>query len=166
MQVTLGEIILPEDNEFEFNPYEWAQTSAVAHAETLQQMAVLKAKINSEHDTIAKLHAQLDDFIRTKNETETAMLQQFMALLNEKKRKIRDQSRLLASAKVDKSTGGSLHTQAVMNAKHIISSGCPVNQGSYQRSQGRRVTNIQTQSSCASSRARGGARLGQRSDGD
>lgn len=35
------------------------------------------------------------------------MLQQFMELLNEKKRKIRDQNRLLASAKVDKDTGRS-----------------------------------------------------------
>lgn len=33
------------------------------------------------------------------------MLQQFMVLLNEKKRKIRDQSRLLADAKVDSVTG-------------------------------------------------------------
>jgi hypothetical protein len=33
------------------------------------------------------------------------MLQQFMGLLNEKKKKIRDQNRLLASAKVDQDTG-------------------------------------------------------------
>ncbi|KAI1530742.1 XRCC4 domain containing protein [Pyrenophora tritici-repentis] len=167
IKVTLGEIILPEDDEFEFNPFEWVQTSAVAHAETLQQMAVLKAKINSEHDTIAKLHAQLDDFIKTKNETETAMLQQFMTLLNEKKRKIRDQSRLLAGVKVDEAIGGSLHIRVVINAKHVISSRCPANKGSYhQRSQGRRVTSIQTQSSCASTRARCGARVRQRPDGN
>jgi methionyl-tRNA synthetase len=67
----------------------------------------LKATANTEQDTIAKLNAQLDDFIKTKNETETAMLQQFMELLNEKKRKIRDQSRLLATAKVDSSVGTS-----------------------------------------------------------
>jgi hypothetical protein len=67
----------------------------------------LKARVSSEQDTIAKLNAQLDDFIKTKNDTETAMLQQFMELLNEKKMKIRDQSRLLAGAKVDKSAGKS-----------------------------------------------------------
>jgi len=65
----------------------------------------VKARIDDEKDTIARLQAQLDDFIKTKNEAETAMLQQFMELLNEKKRKIRDQSRLLAGAQVDKSTG-------------------------------------------------------------
>jgi septal ring factor EnvC (AmiA/AmiB activator) len=104
-QITLGEIVLRKDEDFEFNPFEWAQASAKAHAHTLQEMANLKARVSSEQDTIKKLNAQLDDFIKTKNETETAMLQKFMELLNEKKRKIRDQSRLLAGAKVDKATG-------------------------------------------------------------
>lgn len=104
-QVTLGEIVLPRDDEFEFNPFEWAQASAQAHSQTLQELAEVKTRIDSEKETITKLNDQLDDFIKTKNEAETAMLQQFMKLLNEKKRKIRDQSRLLAGAKVDKSTG-------------------------------------------------------------
>ena len=104
-QVTWGEIVLPKDDEFEFNPFEWAQASAQAHLQTLQELAEVKARIDSEKDTITRLNAQLDDFIKTKNEAEAAMLQQFMELLNEKKRKIRDQSRLLAGAKVDKSTG-------------------------------------------------------------
>jgi hypothetical protein len=97
--VTLGEIILPKDEDFEFNPFEWAQASARAHSTTLQ------ARASSEQDTINKLNAQLDDFIKIKNEAETEMMQQFMKLLNEKKRKIRDQSRLLAGAKVDGSAG-------------------------------------------------------------
>lgn len=103
--MTLGEIILPRDEELEFNPFDWAQASAQAHAQTLQQMADLKARFSSEQDTITKLNAQLEDFIKAKDEAETAMLQQFMELLNEKKRKIRDQSRLLAGAKVDRTTG-------------------------------------------------------------
>ena len=99
--------MLPKDDEYEFNPFEWAQVSAKAHSQTLQELANLEARAKSEHDTIAKLTAQLEGFIKTKNETETAMLQQFMVLLNEKKRKIRDQSRLLATAKVDSSVGKS-----------------------------------------------------------
>lgn len=64
-------------------------------------MAELQARVSSEQQITAKLNAQLDEFIKTKNEAETAMLRQFMALLNEKKRKIRDQNRLLAGAKLD-----------------------------------------------------------------
>ena len=104
-QVTLGEIVLPKDEEFEFNPFEWTQTSAQAHTQTLKEIDDLKASVKSKQDTIDKLNAQLEDFIKTKNEAETAMLQQFMELLNEKKRKIRDQSRLLAGATVDKEVG-------------------------------------------------------------
>jgi septal ring factor EnvC (AmiA/AmiB activator) len=70
-------------------------------------MVELEAKVKSEQQTVAKLNAQLNDFIKTKIEAETAMLQQFMQLLNEKKRKIRDQNRLLAGATVDKPTGSS-----------------------------------------------------------
>jgi hypothetical protein len=103
--VTLGEITLPKDEEFEFNPFEWTQTSAQAHALTLNEIGGLKASMKSKQDTIDKLNAQLEDFIKMKNAAETAMLQQFMELLNEKKRKIRDQSRLLAGAKVDKEVG-------------------------------------------------------------
>jgi methionyl-tRNA synthetase len=83
--------------------------------QTLQELADLKTRVHSEQDTIAKLNAQLDDFIKTKNETETAMLQQFMQLLNEKKRKIRDQNRLLATAKVDSSVGRSIYHSNLIN---------------------------------------------------
>lgn len=89
----------------ELDPVEWAFLSAQAHNEALKRLTELKTKLDHEQGTIDKLNAQLEDFIKTKNETETAMLQQFMALLNEKKRKIRDQSRLLAGAKVDQSVG-------------------------------------------------------------
>ncbi|KAL5390351.1 hypothetical protein DPSP01_001921 [Paraphaeosphaeria sporulosa] len=104
IKMNLGEILLPRDDEFEFNPFEWAQASALAHKQTLKELADSKTQAHGEQVMIAKLNAQLDDFIKTKNETENAMLQQFMELLNEKKRKIRDQNRLLATAKVDKDT--------------------------------------------------------------
>ncbi|KAF1945292.1 hypothetical protein EJ02DRAFT_369615 [Clathrospora elynae] len=110
IKVTLGGIILPQDDGFEFNPFEWAQASATAHAQALQQLVDMKARASSEQETITKLNAQLDDFIKIKNDTETAMLQQFMELLNDKKRKIRDQSRLLAGAKVDDATASAVQS--------------------------------------------------------
>lgn len=111
-QLTWGEIVLPRNDEFELNPFEWAQASAQAHAQTLQELAEVKAHMDSDKHTITQLNAQLDDLIQSKNEAETAMLLHFKELLNEKKRKIRDQSRLLATAKVDKSTGTMLSCAA------------------------------------------------------
>jgi ABC-type uncharacterized transport system auxiliary subunit len=104
-QMTLGQIELRRDEVEEINPVDWADASAQAHSEALQEKAQLKAELDGAQSRLDKLNAQLEDFIKTKEETETAMLQQFMALLNEKKRKIRDQNRLLAGAKVDKTTG-------------------------------------------------------------
>ncbi|KAF2182715.1 hypothetical protein K469DRAFT_728344 [Zopfia rhizophila CBS 207.26] len=110
IKVTLGEISLPYDAEFEISPFEWAQISAQAHSLALGEITQLTAKLNSKQSQIDQLNAQLEDFIKTKNETETAMLQQFMELLNEKKRKIRDQQRLLAGAKVDKATASAVQS--------------------------------------------------------
>ncbi|KAF2003099.1 hypothetical protein P154DRAFT_110605 [Amniculicola lignicola CBS 123094] len=110
IKVTLGETALSEDDSDEaaINPFEWAQSAAEGHTFALKEVEGLKARLAGEKSIIAKLNAQLEDFIKTKNEAETAMLQQFMALLNEKKRKIRDQQRLLAGAKVDKSTASAV----------------------------------------------------------
>ncbi|PVI03936.1 hypothetical protein DM02DRAFT_625458 [Periconia macrospinosa] len=117
IKVILGEILLPRDDDEELNPFEWAQVSAQHHRQSLQKLAKLESGASNEQDTIRKLQTQLDDFIKIKNEAEKEMLQQFMQLLNEKKRKIRDQSRLLAGAKIDKEKATSV-TVAREASKH------------------------------------------------
>lgn len=104
LQVTLGEILLPLDQEFGIDPIEWAALAAEAHSQALKEITDLKRKLDDNQGTIDKLSAQLEDFIHTKDEEEKIMLHQFMELLNEKKRKIRDQQRILSTAKVDKIT--------------------------------------------------------------
>lgn len=167
--MTLGEIVLPQNDEFEFNPFEWAQASAIAHAHTLQQMADLKARVSSEQEATAKLNAQLDDLVQTKREAETAMLRQFMLLLNEKKRKMRDQSRLLVSAGVDQATGTSVlarkaYPQLLTGG---CSHGCAGNKGRGRGAPSTRLSSLQAQSLWASSREGSRASMGvrQRPDG-
>ncbi|KAF2274265.1 uncharacterized protein EI97DRAFT_435358 [Westerdykella ornata] len=108
IKVTLGEIVLARTEEEEIDPIAWAYASSKAHNEALKEIERLKSMLEDKSAAMEKLNAQLDDFIKTKQETETAMLQQFMVLLNEKKRKIRDQARLLAGAKVDKATAAAV----------------------------------------------------------
>lgn len=129
-------------------------------------MADLKARFSSEQDTISKLNAQLEDFIETKNEAETAMLQQFMELLNEKKRKIRDQSRLLAGVKVDRTTG-------MIPSKSSYTSDLPwrsirraIEQSYHKDTESWCVTDIKKKSTGTKSRTRSRARLRQRPNGD
>lgn len=104
-QMTLGQIELQKEPDEEIDPIDWAYRSAQAHNAALQKMTELKAMLDAERGTMDKLNAQFEQLLKAKDETESAMLQQFMTLLNEKKRKIRDQSRLLAGAKVDKTAG-------------------------------------------------------------
>lgn len=65
------------------------------------EIASLKTKYSEQEETIKKLDAQLKELIAAKSSHETELLGKFCVLLNEKKAKIRDQQRLLASAKID-----------------------------------------------------------------
>ena len=59
----MGELSLPQDEEFEIDPFEWARISAEAPNSALEEVAKLKAKFESKQETIDKLNAQQEDFI-------------------------------------------------------------------------------------------------------
>ncbi|KAI4191698.1 MAG: hypothetical protein LQ350_008744, partial [Teloschistes chrysophthalmus] len=61
-------------------------------------------KLAEQTKVADKLRAQLEDLISAKQEHEDAILQKCAVLINEKKAKIRDQQRLLATAKPDPET--------------------------------------------------------------
>lgn len=75
------------------------------NAEARQQADELDAKLAEQIENNRKLHEQLKALIEAKAEHENALLQKFTELLNAKKLKIRDQQRLLATAKVDSEKG-------------------------------------------------------------
>ena len=60
------------------------------------------SKYESAQATIASLDAKLDELVKAKSEHEEELISKFVLLLNEKKLKIRNQQRLLSTAKVDK----------------------------------------------------------------
>lgn len=61
----------------------------------------MQARTRELEGSVEGLKAQLEELIQTKDKDETALLEKFRDLLNEKKVKIRQQQRLLASAEVD-----------------------------------------------------------------
>ncbi|KAI0457191.1 hypothetical protein F5B21DRAFT_501571 [Xylaria acuta] len=97
----LGSIKLDENDKTEISPFDWCVSAIASRSKVTDELATATAKIESLEHTINELKAQLDDFITTKEEDETQMLEKFRDLLNEKKLKIRQQHRLLAAAKVD-----------------------------------------------------------------
>lgn len=115
-QVTWGEIDLP-NSELEIDPVDWARISAEAHTSAVKELADLKTKVNESQSTIRQLEKQLEDFLEAKRQSQNEMAEKFMVILNEKKKTIRDQQRLLAGAKVDKITGKLILAQ--MAAPHL-----------------------------------------------
>ncbi|MCJ1244309.1 hypothetical protein MMC30_001507 [Trapelia coarctata] len=100
----LGEISLSQDNDQEIDTIAWVST-AVGRANALEKDVInLQAKYEEQGETMKKLENQLEDLIKAKKEHEKALLEQFRELLNMKKLKIRDQQRLLATAKVNVDT--------------------------------------------------------------
>ena len=101
----LGEISLSQDDDQEIDTIAWVAT-AVARANALEKdVQDLQAKYEEQGDIIKKLRSQLDDFTKAKKDHEDALLEKFRELLNTKKLKIRNQQRLLATAKVNPETG-------------------------------------------------------------
>jgi hypothetical protein len=61
----------------------------------------LETRLAAQTETISKLQSKLDSIVQAKAEHEGLLLHKFAELINSKKAKIRDQQRLLATAKVD-----------------------------------------------------------------
>ncbi|KAI3338559.1 hypothetical protein F4824DRAFT_84314 [Ustulina deusta] len=97
----LGSINLDENARTEISPFDWCVSAIESRTKVTEELAAATAKIASLEHSMEELKAQLEDFITTKEDDETQMLEKFRDLLNEKKLKIRQQHRLLAAAKVD-----------------------------------------------------------------
>ncbi|KAI9158491.1 hypothetical protein HJFPF1_06486 [Paramyrothecium foliicola] len=94
----LGSIILNHDADEAIELFEWCGTAAEAAASSQKALADASANAQKLNDTIAELKAQLDELVQVKQDDETALLLKFRDLLNEKKVKIREQQKLLATA--------------------------------------------------------------------
>lgn len=96
----LGTLELNESEE-EIQLFDWA-TSAVDQQRLLQEeVSALRSKSQADQTTITDLQSQLADLVKMKGEHEEQLISKFAILLNEKKLKIRNQQRILSTAKVD-----------------------------------------------------------------
>ncbi|KAK2811309.1 hypothetical protein FQN50_002185 [Emmonsiellopsis sp. PD_5] len=97
----LGTIVLKQDDDQAIQLFDWTNTAVTKSEELDDELASLTAKYDAVESTINKLNSQLDDLIKAKTEHDDQLIAKFAQLLNEKKLKIRNQQRLLATAKVD-----------------------------------------------------------------
>ncbi|KAJ5577770.1 uncharacterized protein N7459_006734 [Penicillium hispanicum] len=97
----LGAIVLRQDDEQAIELFEWANMSA-ARADALETRFIdLTNRHRTAEDTIQRLVEQLEGLMQTKSRHEHQLVANFTQVLNQKKLKIRNQQRLLASATSD-----------------------------------------------------------------
>lgn len=97
----LGEVAFKKDESQELDITGWAGTAVERSNELDRETQDLSSRYDEQTKKMDKLNDQLEDLIKAKKEHEHSLLKSFSELLNTKKLKIRDQQRLLASAKVD-----------------------------------------------------------------
>ncbi|CEJ62077.1 hypothetical protein PMG11_10589 [Penicillium brasilianum] len=97
----LGSLVLKQDEDQEIALFEWTGIAAAKADHLHGQVTSLTDRYREAEDTIAKLTQQLADLMQAKTQHENQLVANFAQLLNEKKLKIRNQQRLLASATAD-----------------------------------------------------------------
>ncbi|OGM43588.1 hypothetical protein ABOM_007137 [Aspergillus bombycis] len=108
----LGSVTLRQDDQQAIQLFDWAALAA-ARAHTLEQrFTSLLARYRSAENVIRQLNKQLEEFVSAKTQHEEQLIVNFVQLLNEKKLKIRNQQRLLATAKVDREKVSCIQTAA------------------------------------------------------
>ncbi|RHZ43971.1 uncharacterized protein CDV56_101076 [Aspergillus thermomutatus] len=114
----LGSVTLRQDDEQAIQLFDWSGV-AVARADALEErLSTLTDRYRAAEDTIQRLNKQLEEFMSAKTEHDELLMANFVQLLNEKKLKIRNQQRLLASAKVDSEK----EIQSAIPGRHPVSS--------------------------------------------
>ncbi|KAI1843055.1 hypothetical protein JX265_005164 [Neoarthrinium moseri] len=81
--------------------FDWCVAAIGSRARVLDDLAAATAKAEELEKSVNELKTQLEDIIKAKEDDERQLLEKFRDLLNEKKLKIRQQNRLLASADVN-----------------------------------------------------------------
>jgi len=92
---------LPESSEEELPLFDWCGIAVKSKDSALQEAQVLRTQLKRKEDETENLRNALEELVKVKNAHEDELIEKFSLLLNEKKLKIRDQQRLLASANVD-----------------------------------------------------------------
>ncbi|PTB67497.1 hypothetical protein BBK36DRAFT_1116066 [Trichoderma citrinoviride] len=93
----LGSIDLKYNENEGIELFEWCADSIDALTQSKQALAEASTHAKELESTVKELKAELDELVMAKQEDETSLLMKFRELLNEKKVKIREQQKILAS---------------------------------------------------------------------
>ncbi|KAK0741706.1 hypothetical protein B0T21DRAFT_118638 [Apiosordaria backusii] len=99
----LGTLALKYKEDEEVQLFDWCGAVALEREKFQETMAAETAKATDLEVRITELRNQLDELTQAKKDREAEILEKFCDILNEKKVKIREQQRLLSTARPDPS---------------------------------------------------------------
>ncbi|KAL9044371.1 MAG: hypothetical protein Q9214_002485 [Letrouitia sp. 1 TL-2023] len=97
----LGSLTLMKDSNLVLDIFSWCSVSLANSSTLVALVSSLEDKCKKQEAAIADLRQHVEDLAKRKEEHEDILIQKFAELLNEKKLKIREQNRLLVTAKPD-----------------------------------------------------------------
>ncbi|PON20521.1 hypothetical protein TGAM01_v210623 [Trichoderma gamsii] len=103
----LGSIELKHDEDEGIALFDWCAESVDALIQSNAALAEAAAHAKELETTVKELKSQLDELLTSKQDDETALLQKFRDLLNEKKVKIREQQKVIAAGSFPNSQSAS-----------------------------------------------------------
>lgn len=111
-------VSLQQDDDVAIELFEWTGLAASTSDSLLDEMSRLQSSVFAQQEAVAKLNTQLERLVKAKKDHEDELLLKFTELLNAKKLKIRDQQRLLATAKVDPQAAAQVQASRGTNGHH------------------------------------------------
>ncbi|KAL9609391.1 MAG: hypothetical protein Q9167_005838 [Letrouitia subvulpina] len=114
----LGSLTLTKDPNLDLDIFSWCSVSLVHSSTLLASISSLEDKCKKQEAAIADLRQHVEDLIKGKEEHEDILIRKFAELLNEKKLKIREQNRLLVTAKPDPRRIAEMQRLRRQNVKH------------------------------------------------
>ncbi|KAK3683727.1 hypothetical protein B0T22DRAFT_258145 [Podospora appendiculata] len=97
----LGALTLNSKDDEAIQLFDWCGAAALERQKFREDLAAETAKATDLESRVTELKNQLDELIQSKKDREAEILEKMCGLLNEKKLKIREQQRLLSTAKID-----------------------------------------------------------------
>ncbi|KAM0325413.1 hypothetical protein ACHAQA_007399 [Verticillium albo-atrum] len=113
----LGTLELKHNADEEIELFDWCGLAAGAVVQAHDTLASVTTKTNELEESVRQLRSQLDELLEAKKADETELLLKFRDLLNEKKVKIREQQKILATASVDPEASPAPPSQADQTGK-------------------------------------------------
>lgn len=88
----LGYLEIPSNEEVEVELWQWLDETCKEKDESQLKLRVAEEQLKKQLEMVEQLSFQLQDLIAAKKEHEDALIVRFQLLLNEKKKKLRDQA--------------------------------------------------------------------------